>query len=96
MDEPILKSVAMPPRFLWAPQVPAIANFAVQMVFCLLSIGIFDTNPLLFLITIVIGHVCLIGIGMKEPHLSNMLKSRGPFIKRYRSIYHLPGTKLAP
>ena len=96
MDEPILKSVAMPPRFLWAPQVPAIANFAIQMIVCLLCIAFFDTNPLVFLITIVIGHICLIGLGMKEPHLSNMLKSRGPFIKRYRSIYHQSGIKLAP
>ena len=96
MDEPILKSVAMPPRFLWAPQVPALANIGLQFPIALLTIAVFDMNPLVNLISIVIVHVLLILAGLKEPHLSTMLKSQGRFIRIYRSIYKEPGRKLAP
>ena len=96
MEEPILKSVAMPPRFLWAPQVPAILNMAVQMAIAFITIGIFSINPLFNLISIVIVHLVLIAIGVREPHLSTMLQSQGPFARTYHSVYKKPGRKLAP
>ena len=85
----------MPPRLFWAPMVPAMANLGIQfpMLFVLITK---DINPLTIVATILIAHLILIAAGAKEPHLSNMMKSRGPFIKTYKNIYPEKGTKLAP
>ncbi len=95
MREPILKSVAMPPKVLWAPMVPALANLAVQTPCVFFGIAIWDLNPLWIISTIIPVHIFLIIVGFKEPHLSNMLKSQGKFAKSYKSVYPEGGRKLA-
>ncbi len=96
MKEPILRAVAMPPRLFWAPMVPAMANLGLQFPMVFMFIAIWDINPLMMVVTILIVHLGLIAAGAKEPHLSNMMKSRGPFMKTYKNIYSERGTKLAP
>ena len=95
MREPILRAVAMPPRILFAPMVPAMANFVLQMPFMMMWVA-FKQNPLVFMFTIAGAHIIIILVSVKDPHLSNMLKSQGPFMKKYTSIYHSAGRKLAP
>ena len=96
MREPILKAIAMPPRVFWAPFLPAVANLAVQFPFMFIGMGIFDMNPILFVIPIVIVHIFLAIYGSKEPHLSTMLQTYGPMARGSRNMYKSKGTKLAP
>lgn len=97
MREPILKAVAMPPRVFWAPMLPMVANFSVQMAIMMVVMGGFPgkVNPLMFLFTFVAVHIFLVVYGVKEPHLSKIMQSQGPFIKFYKKVYRSRGNKLA-
>ena len=57
MREPILRAVAMPPRIFLAPFIPAMANFVIQAAWMFILIGMFNVNPLVSLITILLGHI---------------------------------------
>ena len=97
MREPILRAVAMPPRIFLAPFVPAMANFVIQAAWMFILIGMFGVNPLVSLITILLGHIFLVIAGTKEPHLSHMLQAwgtNGPAMSH--NIYKTRGVKLAP
>lgn len=100
MREPILKAVAMPPRIFWAPAVPAIINVAVQLSIMFLwitsDLGSGGSNPLFFIATIVFVHIFIIIYGVKEPHLSNMMRAWGPLASPSRNVYKGKGNKLAP
>ena len=95
MQEQILKAVAVPVRILWAPAVPALINFGLQVPFLLMWLSL-GRNPLLFLITIPIGHLIILAYSTEEPHLSNMIKANRYFFAKSRSIYSSKGNKLAP
>ena len=95
MQEQILKAVAVPVRILWAPAVPALINFGLQVPFLFMWLAM-QKNPLLFLVTLPIGHIIIIAYSTKEPHLSNMIKANGPFFIKTRSIYSTKGNKFAP
>ena len=97
MREPILKAVAMPPRIFWAPMIPVVVNFAVQICLVFLWIGLSGGNPIWGLATILVAHVFLIVYGAREPHLSHMMKAwglNGP--ASTKNIYHSRGNKFAP
>ncbi|MBQ3695763.1 MAG: hypothetical protein II938_02175 [Alphaproteobacteria bacterium] len=97
MRAPILKAVAMPPRILLAPFVPAMANLVVQIAWMFILIGALDVNPIVSIVTILSGHVFLVIAGTREPHLSHMMQAwgtNGPAISR--NIYKSKGVKLAP
>lgn len=96
MRENVPKMVSMPPKFLWAPFLPAIANMAIQMPFMFITMALFKVNPVIWLISFAVGHIFIIIFGAKEPHLSAMMKSKGPFLKPSQSIYKGKGYKLAP
>lgn len=96
MKEPILKAVAMPPRLFWAPALPAAINLGLQFCFLIICLGLTSINPLWFVISIVSVHIVIVILGVKEPHLSNMTKSRGykiPF--RCKTIYRHKGSRFA-
>lgn len=97
MREPILKAVAMPPKVFWAPMLPMIANFAVQMAIMIMVMGAFPgkINPLTFMVTFTLVHVALVAYGVREPHMSKIMQSQGPFIKFYQNVYKSRGKKLA-
>lgn len=95
MQEPILKAVAMPPKVFWAPMVPSIANITVQSVFLCMWIAS-GRNPIFFIATIGLAHLIIIVYGVKEPHLSNMMKAAGPMLTPSRNVYSSRGNKLAP
>lgn len=96
MREPIMKAVAMPPRLFWAPFLPAAANLAVQFPLMFIVMGIFDVNPILFMVSVIFGHIFIAIYGAREPHLSAMMRSYGKFIKGSQNIYKSKGMKLAP
>ena len=96
MREPILKAVAMPMRIFWAPMYPAVINFVLQMTIWLMLSGVYGSvNALPFMFTIVFVHVLIIICGVREPHMSMILQSRGPFLMPSKNVYRSRGNKLA-
>lgn len=95
MQEPVLKAVAMPPRVFWAPMIPAVVNLVLQGVFILMWVAT-GHNPIIFIGTIAIAHIGIIIYGVREPHLSNMMRSYGPFLGASKNVYRTRGKKYAP
>ena len=96
MREELLKAVAQPPRVLWAPMVPAIINLGIQFPVMFMAMGVADLNPLFFIVLIIAGHVALIFAGLKEPHLSNMLRAYGQTYIKTVNLYPVKGSKFEP
>lgn len=96
MREEILKAVAQPPKFLFAPMVPAIINLGIQFPMLFMGIGVADVNPLFFITSIVGAHVALVFAGIKEPHLSTMLQAYGRSNKISQNLYAVRGNKFEP
>ena len=94
MRVPVLKTVANPPKMLLAPFMLGVANFATQVPLLVMGLA-FDMNPLWFMVSIFIGHICMIVLGTKDQHLSKILVSAGKFRKSI-NIYKCKGNKLAP
>lgn len=78
--------VAAPKQFLWAPFEMAIINIILSIAFMLISIAILGLTPFLSLIPLLLGHVTLIGIGTRNPHLTTTLQSSGKYPMRRRNI----------
>jgi len=97
MREPILKSVAMPPKLFWAPMFVAFINFVIQGAIMFVLMGVLggEYNPLMSLLTILLVHIILIAYGVREPHMSKIMQSRGPFLVPSRNVYYSRGNKLA-
>ena len=95
MKEPILRAVAMPPRLFWAPMAPAALNLGLQLGMTVMMQTVLDFNPLWVVVSIALTHSGIVIAGAKEPHLSKMMESRGPFMRSYKSIYPGKGKKLA-
>ncbi|MCQ2914504.1 MAG: hypothetical protein MJ247_04855 [Alphaproteobacteria bacterium] len=96
MREPILKAVAMPPKIFLAPMLPALLNMVLQFPAMFIMMGIYHVNPLMFVVTIAIGHFILIIYGAKEPHLSAMVQAFGKAPKTSQNMYKVKGAKFAP
>ncbi len=96
MRDYILKAVAQPPKFLFAPFVPAIINLGIQFPMLFMGIGVADMNPLAFIVSIVLAHGALIVAGQKEPHLSTMMQAYGQTYKRTTNLYAVKGNKFEP
>lgn len=96
MREPILKAVANPPKILFGPFLPALVNLGLQFPFMFISVGVFDINPLIFVITIVIVHTVIILWGAKEPHISTMIQAFGQTYMKTTNLYKEKGNKFAP
>jgi hypothetical protein len=97
MREPILKAVSMPPKVFWAPMLPMVVNFSVQMALMCVFQGAFPgkVNPLMFMFTFLIVHIIIVIYGTKEPHMSKMMQSYGPFLMPSKNIYRSRGDKFA-
>jgi hypothetical protein len=96
MREEILKAVAQPPKFLFAPFVPALVNLGIQFPMLFIGIGVADMNPLFFVTSILISHAIITAYGVKEPHMSTMLQAYGQTHKSSKNLYSVKGSKFAP
>lgn len=96
MREIILKAVANPPKILWGPFLPTMLNMGVQFPIMFMFLGTFNINPLVFMATIVLGHLFCIGLGVKEPHISAMIQAYGQTAKTSHNLYKAKGNKFAP
>jgi len=96
MRDIILKAVANPPKLFWGPVLPTALNAGLQIPFMFMGIGIWDTNPLIFIITIVLGHLIVVALGAKDPHLSGMIQAFGQTNFPSTNLYKVKGRKFEP
>ncbi|MBR1374136.1 hypothetical protein IJ556_06785 [bacterium] len=96
MRDIILKAVANPPKLFWGPVLPAALNAGIQIPFMFMAIGIWQINPLIFIISIVIGHLIVVALGSKDPHLSGMLQAFGTTNMPSTNLYRVKGRKFEP
>ena len=96
MRDIILKAVANPPKLFWAPILPAALNGGLQMPFMFIAMAFWNANPLIFVITIVLGHMVMIGLGSRDPHLSGMIQAFGATNVVTTNLYRVKGHKFEP
>lgn len=96
MRDYILKAVAQPPKFLFAPFELAVVNLGIQFPMLFLGIGFAEVNPLAFIFSIALAHGLLVYGGQKEPHLATMLRAYGLTYKRTTNLYAVKGNKFEP
>ncbi len=96
MRDIILKAVANPPKLFWGPVLPTAINAGLQIPFMFMSVGIWQLNPLIFIITIVLGHLVVVALGAKDPHLSGMIQAFGSTNIVTTNLYKVKGRKFEP
>ena len=96
MPEVILKAVANPRKILWGPFLPTMLNMGIQFPIMFMFLGTLDVNPLWFMVSLVLGHVACIAVGVKEPHISAMIQAYGQTAKTSHNLYSEKGNKFAP
>jgi len=77
MREPIMKAVAFPPKFFWAPFLLGAVNLLFCMTAMVFYMGMAEGNPIMAMPVILIGHIFMIILGSKDAHLSAMMASMG-------------------
>ncbi len=75
MPEKILKAVAYPSLLLFVPQLPAMINISVWVLFMVYGLAFFSANPLIFIIGMVISHLAIAGQTAREPHLTTVVQA---------------------
>lgn len=96
MRDMILKAVANPPKLFWGPVLPTALNAGLQIPFMFMAVGIWQVNPLFFIVTIVLGHLVVVALGAKDPHLSGMLQAFGQTNVTPVNLYPAKGHKFEP
>lgn len=76
--------------------LPTMLNMGIQFPIMFMFLGTFNINPLVFMCTLVIGHVICIAVGVKEPHISAMIQAYGQTAKTSHNLYKEKGNKFAP
>ena len=95
MRDVILKAVANPPKLFWGAVLPTALNAGLQIPFMFMAIGM-GVNPLVFIVTIVLGHLIVVGLTTKDPHLSGMLQAFGSTNLTSTNLYKVKGNKFEP
>ena len=96
MRDMVLKAVAQPPKIFWGPVLPVVLNMGLQFPMMFMAMGIWNINPLMFIITILIGHGIVVLAGAKDPHLSAMIQAFGQANKVSTNLYSDKGNKFEP
>ena len=96
MKDVILKAVANPPNLFWGPVLPTALNAGLQIPFMFMAIGMGDINHLVFLVSIVLGHLIVVALGAKDPHLSGMIQAFGQTNVVPQNLYKVKGHKFEP
>ena len=96
MREMILKAVANPPKILWGPFLPTLLNLGIQFPIMFMCMGVWNLNPLIFIATTALGHIAVIILGTKDPHMSTMIQAFGQSRHISTNLYKSKGNKFAP
>ena len=70
--------------------------FKNQIPFMFMGIGLWDINPLIFIVSVVVGHLIVVALGAKDPHLSGMLQAFGTTNLSSKNLYRVKGNKFEP
>lgn len=92
----ILKAVAQPPKIFWGPVLPVVLNLGLQFPMMFMAMGIWNINPLMFIVSILIAHASVVAAGVREPHLSAMIQAFGQTNMVSKNLYAEKGNKFAP
>ncbi|MCL2538278.1 MAG: VirB3 family type IV secretion system protein [Alphaproteobacteria bacterium] len=90
MRQQVLKALANPARIFYVPYSLAVLNFAVQYVLFIVAIGINfiftgaigSVVPMVFLISVIVTHIILIGMTKSEPQLANIIVAKIKLFQR--------------
>lgn len=96
MRDMILKAVAQPPKIFWGPVLPVVLNLGLQFPMMFMAMGIWNINPLMFIVSILIAHASVVAAGVREPHLSAMIQAFGQTNMVSKNLYAEKGNKFAP
>ena len=72
---PIFLAVANPMQFVFAPFEMAIANICIGGVLIILLYLLLGLSPIWGFIFIILGHITLIVLGTRNPHLTTTLRA---------------------
>ena len=61
-----------------------------------MAMGIWNINPLMFIVSILIAHASVVAAGVREPHLSAMIQAFGQTNMVSKNLYAEKGNKFAP
>ena len=96
MRDMVLKAVAQPPKIFWGPVLPVVLNLGLQFPMMFMAMGIWNINPLMFIVSILIAHASVVAAGVREPHLSAMIQAFGQTNMVSKNLYAEKGNKFAP
>lgn len=82
----IYLAVANPKQFLWAPFEMAIVNIVLAVVVMIVSIMVLGMTPFVSFVPLVGGHVALVILGSRNPHLTTTLQATGRYPHRRRNL----------
>lgn len=93
----ILRAVAAPKQFLWAPFELAIINMIAAIAVMLVLAAILRANPILGLVPLFAGHVALVVLGARDPHLTTQLQCMVQYPGRRKNLSPVKkGVKYVP
>ena len=88
MKQQVLKALANPSRIFYVPYSLAVLNFVIQflvfMTFFVVRLVLFDgeTNPMFFLISVVVVHSILAVFAKRDPQLGQIVTAKVQLFKR--------------
>ena len=93
----ILLAVANPKQFLFAPFELAMMNIILALAIMIACIGLLGFTPFWAVLPMVGGHVLLIILGTRNPHLATTLRASGKYrMRRTNLIPVKTGVKYTP
>jgi hypothetical protein len=88
---PVLSAVAYTPTMLFVPIEMAGVNIAVHVCFMLLSLGLLGLSPVLFLPTLVAGHLLMMVLHSRDPHLVSLGRARASWPQSSQNLAGVAG-----
>lgn len=95
-ESPVLHAVAYPATMVFVPVELAAANIALNVAAMLISMVTYDITPFLWVITTIGGHLTLLFMCSKEPHLVSLMRCIGRVKQRSRNIISTRNVKYVP
>jgi hypothetical protein len=93
----ILQAVSNPKQFLFAPFEMAIVNIILSVAFMIILIAVLRITPFWAILPLVFGHIALIVMGTRNPHLTTTLQAMGKYSSSKKNIISVKtGVKYIP
>lgn len=104
MKEPVLKAVCRPPEIFKAPFSLFFFNFMINVVGMVMGIVLggmkipiwWFSSPILWIGILIIGHLVLMGMQAKDPHVATMIMAHATTPKGSKNAVKHKGDKFSP